>query len=289
MAGFGREWSCLARLGAVLLSALMLTPAPARAGASAWASTEQSQVRLISATSAVGTGMSLRLGLHVRIEPGWKIYWRSPGDAGFPPVLDWTGSENLAAAEIHWPAPRRFTLFGLETFGYTDEVVFPLTVRLARPAAGTTLRLALSYAICKDICIPLDTTLTLALAPGEALATPFAPLIERYLARVPATANSSALALVSAVVLGPPEAQVLEVGARSERPFRAPDLMVEGPAGFYFGAPKVELRAGGREALLRVSVSAGKTPRALAGQPLTLTLVDGERALERQMTPRAAE
>ncbi len=289
MGGCGREWNCLARLGAVLLSALALAPAPARAGASAWASTEQSQVRLISATSAVGARESLRLGLHIRLEPGWKVYWRSPGDAGFPPVLDWTGSENLAAAEIHWPAPRRYTLFGLDTFGYTDEVVFPLTVRLARPAAGITLRLALSYAICKDICIPHETALALALARGEATATAFAPLIERYLARVPAAANSSALALVSAVVLGPAGAQVLEVGARSERPFQAPDLMVEGPDGFYFAAPTVELRAGGREALLRVPVSAGKTPRALAGQPLTLTLVDGERALERQMTPRAAE
>jgi suppressor for copper-sensitivity B len=289
MAGFGREGRNVARLGAVLLAALALTPAPARAGASAWTTTEQSQVRLISATSAVGGAESLKLGLHVRLEPGWKIYWRSPGDAGFPPVLDWTGSENLAAAEIHWPAPRRFTLFGLETFGYTDEVVFPLTVRPAQPAAGTSLRLALSYAICKDICIPFETSLVLALSGGEATATPFAPLIERYLARVPATANSSALALVSAVVRGPADAQVLEVGARSERPFRAPDLMVEGAEGFYFAAPTVELRAGGLEALLLVPVSAGKTPRLLAGQPLTLTLVDGERALERQMTPSAAE
>jgi suppressor for copper-sensitivity B len=280
-------WTGFGTLAAVL--AWSLAPAPAAAQRTAWSNTEQSQVRLISAASAVGLGDTVELGLQVRLEPGWKIYWRTPGDAGFPPLFDWAGSENLAAAEVHWPAPKRFVLFGLETFGYTDEVVFPVTVRLIRPAAATTLRLALSYAICKDVCIPYETALALDLAPGEAISTAFEPLIDRYLARVPARVNSPALAIDRAVVSGPVEAQVLEVNARAEPPFRAPDLLVEGPQGYYFAAPEIELDAAGRQALLKVPVSNGKTPRALAGQSLILTIIDGTRGLELQMTPLAAD
>ena len=50
-------------------------------------SSDFSQVRLIAARSAVGDAAELRLGLHFRLEPGWKIYWRSPGDAGLPPKI----------------------------------------------------------------------------------------------------------------------------------------------------------------------------------------------------------
>ncbi|MGY8992728.1 MAG: protein-disulfide reductase DsbD domain-containing protein, partial [Rhodospirillales bacterium] len=75
-----------------------------------WSDTEFTQVRLISATDTVGESPALLFGLHFRMAPGWKIYWRSPGDAGFPPALNWTRSVNLTSARIAWPAPRRFPI-----------------------------------------------------------------------------------------------------------------------------------------------------------------------------------
>ena len=33
---------------------------------------------------------AIRLGLAFELRPGWKIYWRSPGDAGLPPTIDST-------------------------------------------------------------------------------------------------------------------------------------------------------------------------------------------------------
>ena len=44
-------------------------------------------------------------GLVVDLAPGWKTYWRKPGEAGIPPTLDWSGAENLAGGEVLWPAP----------------------------------------------------------------------------------------------------------------------------------------------------------------------------------------
>ena len=280
----GRALPALAMLGLLLLAAT-----PAAAAASAWASTDQSQVRLISATAAVGTQRTLKVGVHVRLEPGWKTYWRSPGEAGLPPLFDWTGSVNLARAEVHWPAPKRLMLFGLETLGYTDEVIFPVTVTLARPGEATSLRLDVGYAICKDVCIPYEAALALDLPVGAATETVLAKPIDRYLARVPARSNSAELSLERVAVSGPAGQQTLEVTARADRPFTDPDLLVEGPEGFYFTAPEVALGEDGRTARLRVPVLAGKAPVPLAGQPITITIVDGQRALEQDVVPESAD
>ena len=91
--------------------------AGARAAASDWADGDQARLRLISASDAVGSESAVTLGLQVQLKPTWKIYWRSPGDAGLPPEIDWSGSENFDSAEFRWPVPHRFTLFGLDTFG----------------------------------------------------------------------------------------------------------------------------------------------------------------------------
>src|SRR5579871_793774 len=101
---------------AVLALAL---PCAARAAdddaASAWARTPQGDLRLVSAVTAAGESGTVQLGLQFSLKPDWKIYWRSPGDAGLPPTIDWTGSANLDHTEVAWPAPHRFSYAGLET------------------------------------------------------------------------------------------------------------------------------------------------------------------------------
>src|SRR5579863_1851231 len=176
-------------LAAALALALLClgSAAHADAGASDWFVTDQGRVRLVAATPSVGEGATVSLGLEFRLAPHWKIYWRSPGDAGYPPRLDWTGSSNLADAQIQWPAPRRFSIQGLETLGYTDTVILPITARLARPGEPLALHAALSYLTCAEICVPWDTVLTLALPvhAGAAHSSVFAALIARAAAHVP--------------------------------------------------------------------------------------------------------
>ena len=105
-----------------------VTPFSAAANnASDWDSTEFTAVRIIAASDSVGNTDRIRLGLQFRMEPGWKIYWRSPGDAGSPPTLDLTNSRNVRDFSFYWPAPQRFLEAGnLETVGYLDGVVFPI-------------------------------------------------------------------------------------------------------------------------------------------------------------------
>src|SRR5690242_6486841 len=120
--------------------------------ASDWATTEQTKVRLISAATASG-GATVPLGLQFVLVPGWKTYWRSPGDAGFPVSVDWSGSSNLAAADLSWPVPHRFSLFGLDTFGYEDEVVLPIAAKPADTAKPLNLRASVKYLVCEQVCI----------------------------------------------------------------------------------------------------------------------------------------
>ncbi len=288
----GMFGTVLTRLRAVLTALIALgalfavLPADgARAAATAWSRTEHSAVRLISAVSGVGRAESLRLGLQFRMKPKWKIYWRSPGDAGYPPVSDWKGSGNVASATTSWPVPERYTIFGLNTFVYMNEVVLPVELRVREPGKPVHISAAVSYLVCDQICIPYQAQLTLELPAGTADPTRFTNLIYRHLARVPRQGPVQGLAIEQVRLTGEKTALVLEVLARSDLPFTAPDLFVEGPRQLQFGVPEVELSGSGETALFSVPVSvSGETGIPPEAPRLTLTLVDGGRAMEQAVT-----
>ena len=257
-------------------------------GASDWDRTETTEVRLISAQRALGPSGRATLGLQIRLAEHWKVYWRSPGDAGYPPSIDWRGSENLETAEMSWPAPARFIQFGdLVTNGYADEVVFPLAIKASDPDRPMRLRAVVDYAACAEICVPMTATLDLELPAGPAAPTVFAPLIARFQARVPGAAGSGGLAIESVEVAGTGADRILRVRARADPPFAAPLLFVEGGDAMAFGASEAEFVDGGARAILRVPAAEGRKREPLVGAPLTLTLVDGGRAVEQSLAATA--
>ncbi len=287
---------CLQGRGAALALAAAVTVlagpgagiAPAWATAGPWVDQEQARLRLVSAVDAAGSAEVLSLGLHFELQPGWKIYWRSPGDAGYPPSVDWSQSRNLAAAELQWPVPHRFSLFGLETFGYGEEVVLPVSARPERPGEPVSLRAHVSYLTCNEICIPREAMLSLDLAAGPGAAAPAADLIDSFRMRVPGLGPDPGMAIEDAVLTGPVDAPVLEVLASSQRPFSEPDVLIEAPPGFSFAAPEVRYSEGRTGAVLRVAAVA-TGGGVLDGKPLTLTLTDGGRGVERQVFARYAD
>ena len=272
----------------LLLACLPLAGGPARAAASGWDRHEHGAARLISATEGTGSSRQLDIGLELQLTPGWQTYWRTPGDAGVAPTIDWQGSENLAGAAIAWPAPQRLPpLGGLETIGYVNGVVLPITVQLPQPGQALHLHAEVDYASCKEVCIPYHASLDLVLPRGLALPGPEAPLIAAAEARVPGGAEAAGMSLTDATVSSDRAGAALAVqlaslGAR----FRNPDLFVEGAGNASFGAPSVTLTRNGRTAVLRVLVR-DATARQLAGQALHLTVVDGARAAEIVAAPLA--
>ena len=272
----------------LVLAALSTGGAIAAPGASPWVKTEQTELRLIAATKTVGAAETLRLGLHFKLKPGWKIYWRSPGDAGFPPIPDWSSSRNLKSAVMQWPAPERFSVLGLETLGYKKEVVFPITV--TREDATKPLRLSgvIRYLVCDEICIPYDADVALNVAQGPLQPSPFAHLISRFQSNVPGDGNRHGLTINAAETWKRGKTTMLRVRVTAAEPFRAPDLYPEGPQALTFAKPTVRLGPDGLSATLDLEVFGTqylKGPeKSLAGRTLTVTLVDGMRSAEARLT-----
>jgi suppressor for copper-sensitivity B len=268
----------------VLALAARASLAAAPQAASPWFVTDQGRVRLVAAQPFVGAQEDASLGLEFELKPGWKIYWRSPGDAGYPPKVDWAGSENLVRARLDWPAPRRFSVLGLETMGYEGDIVLPVEAKLAHGNAPASFHAALQYLTCSDICVPYETHLALDL-PAAGSGPGFGALIASYAARVPGDGRSEGLALERAV-LRPGDPATLELAVKTDRPLSAgADAFVENGGNASFGAPEPRA-AGPDETLLRLNVFGGPaSSAALVGKPLTVTLVDGARAMTGTVVP----
>jgi suppressor for copper-sensitivity B len=276
-------------VGAVL--GLAALTGPAGAAETPWQPAKGASARLVTAVDGTGTLREIPAGLHIRLDPHWKTYWRSPGDAGLPPALDWTGSDNLGTATLAYPAPHRFQLFGLETYGYETEVVFPLTLPVAQPGQPQHLALAATVLVCSDICIPASFHFALDLPAGPASPDPEAAnLIDRYANTVPGDGSAAGLAIgpVAATAAGPNGGLRIEATARE--PFEAPDLFVEGVPGDAFAAPRITTSEGGRRLVAEIDriQAAEDPPPALSGTPVVLTLVDGPRSVEAKATVGAA-
>lgn len=115
-----------------------------------------------------GTHMA---GIRIRLAPGWKTYWRVPGDGGIPPVFDLRGSRNLARFTPHMPRPTVYDEDGLRALGYKSEVVFALELEAAAPNAPIALEGALHIGVCEEICMPAEIRLKAVLtAPGQSSA-----------------------------------------------------------------------------------------------------------------------
>ena len=272
----------MAILALGLLTAVPGGLRPAEAATSPWVRNDHTELRLI-AEPVRQPGGELRLGLEFQIKPGWHIYWRSPGDAGLPPRIDWSGSENVTAPAVAWPLPQRYTIFGLTTFVYGDEVVLPMGSRVPDPSAPVLLRAKVSYLVCEKICIPYDATLALDLprpdATGGAAGDDAAQRIDAYLARVPGRVTAgdpdAALSVTRAALVSDRNGLWLEVLARSAQRLTTPEIMVEGPPALRFGVPQIERAADGLSALFRLpAVAVGQGGAVPRNPKLVVTLAD---------------
>jgi DsbC/DsbD-like thiol-disulfide interchange protein len=138
---------------AVLLASLMSLEARAE-DASPWQRDGHSAVRLLAGSRS---GAVLLGGIAFQLEPGWKTYWRSPGDSGVPPRFDFSKSENIEAVTILWPAPTKFDDgAGGHSVGYHNQIVLPLRIVAKNPDKPVTLRADINYAVCAKLCIPVE-------------------------------------------------------------------------------------------------------------------------------------
>ena len=267
----------------VLLVGSTFFVSTAPAATSTWFEHDHGAVRLIYGGATTINGETRDLGLQFRMKPGWKVYWRSPGDAGFPPQIDWSASENFANAIMSWPAPERFSVLGLETLGYKQEVVFPIKLSALEPSKALALEAQVRFLTCDDICVPYEITLALNLPAGTDLTTRHWDKIKQWQAKVPLLSREGPLSINQAEIGGSGKNRSIIVRVAGDAPLKSPDLFIEGPSGYSFDRPEVKILSTGTEALMRVGInSPEKQDLSLVGKAVTLTLVDGNRAVERR-------
>src|SRR3954454_24462424 len=128
--------------------------------ASAWQRDGHSAVRLLAGSRS---GAVLLGGVAFQLQPGWKTYWRTPGDSGVPPRFDFSKSENVEAVTVLWPAPLKFDDgAGGHSLGYHNTIVLPLRIVLKSADKPVTLRADISYSVCATLCIPVEASAELA-------------------------------------------------------------------------------------------------------------------------------
>ena len=124
---------------------------------------------------------NLFLGLNFQLKPGWKIYWKYPGKAGYPPKINWANSKNIESLEILWPKPKKFKILGMDSIGYSDEVVLPIKLILKNNNQELLANFHIDYLTCKKICIPFTDNLILKIPIGDGKRSKHEKIINKYI------------------------------------------------------------------------------------------------------------
>jgi DsbC/DsbD-like thiol-disulfide interchange protein len=214
--------------------------------------------------------------LHLSLAPGWKTYWRSPGDAGIPPSFDWTGSENLRAVTFHWPRPHVFELNGMKTVGYHEELVLPIEVAPVDPAQPVRLKGTVDLGVCSDICIPatlaFDATVGGKGAPD--------PVIAAALDDRPISAQTAGLSGIGCAV--DPIADGLRITASIQLPAAGGEetVVFESATAGIWVSESESSRQGGTLTAAAELVPPNGAPFALDRSGVTVTVISDSRAVE---------
>lgn len=96
--------------------------------------------------------------IRILLAPGWKTYWRAPGEGGVPTELRLTQADGVSAMAIHWPRPEVFFTNGLRSIGYRGDVVLPIEFTLTTDGVAQIAG-RLDLGVCQDVCMPISVDL----------------------------------------------------------------------------------------------------------------------------------
>jgi DsbC/DsbD-like thiol-disulfide interchange protein len=265
---------CAALISCTL--AALIAPAAQATDESSWNEDVRSAIRLIAGSNKTGD-TTLRAGIEVKLRPGWKTYWRYPGDSGVPPHFDFSGSENLKKADVLYPAPHLFTDETGQSLGYKDTVIFPIVISPQQAGKPIRLRVKVDYAVCEKLCVPVEGRAELTLRLGDSKHDAALTAAEGH---VPRQVTATQLGLTAKrVEAGTKPSVIVDLGAPSGKPV---ELFVEGPTPQWaLPNPKPVKSAPAGRAQFTFELD-GLPPGVDPKTPLdlTFTVVTGDRAVE---------
>ncbi|WP_232784109.1 protein-disulfide reductase DsbD [Moritella sp. Urea-trap-13] len=233
------------------------------------------QLRFMLTGQVDKTNNTVPAVLEVKLADDWKTYWRSPGDGGIAPSIDWQDSSNLVNSDWQWPVPKHFTLLGLDTYGYKDSVSFPIQLQLEDINKPLILAGKLTLSSCTTICVLTDYNIDMLVdaqnlqADAEAMF-----LYNKSIVQVPKKVDdNNAIEL-----LWDQEKSQLQAKVSGYDWAGTPTLLIDGDLDTSFKLASVEQVTDTITAVFDASSWLGEVE--LIDKPLNLTVIDTEQALE---------
>ena len=260
---------------ASLLLAFFL-PAQSYGAASEWVTSPGGAFRIVA--SHPNPDGIIPAILEVRLNPGWKTYWRDPGASGIPPQVTIDPSGGVSLRSIRFPVPKTFGEGPGRYTGYDAPVAFPLILSKTGNGGDVTIRASVFLGICEDICIPVQGDVTLALKSGEFDNPLDGARIEKALSALPEQPSENFRVVTSKFDASAGKLRI-EFVLPPDAAAGSADLFLAGPSGVFFGAPVIH-DAQGAERRADVPVKLSGKDKNVAGKPITLTLRAGRRSME---------
>ncbi|MHB2265394.1 protein-disulfide reductase DsbD domain-containing protein [Aliihoeflea sp. PC F10.4] len=147
---------------AAFAAAMVIAPS-AFAGTSAWYETTGGKLRLVTQSAPDVQGI-VRGVLEIRLDEGWKTYWKEPGETGVAPQVSLNEAQPGESVELHFPAPERFDDGVSQWAGYQGHVRLPVEFS-GLGDLSSPLTLDVFLGVCETICVPVQASLEVR--PGE--------------------------------------------------------------------------------------------------------------------------
>jgi suppressor for copper-sensitivity B len=269
----------------IILGFYFLAPAPARAEEPP----HYTQARIFSSVEGVDQLQTVPIGIEVKLAPGWKTYWRTPGEVGLAPVFDWAGSGNFKKASVQWPSPTRFVSFDIDNFGYENEVTFPVDVTPEETGKPLSVALKLDLLVCNKICVPQSHRLSLTVPAGAAKVSAAQDALAKAVLKIPVSGDDKNFSVRKLwLEEGDDKKIYLHVNAQATAAFgEGADMFVEHPSFISVGKPVFNYDPVTQQLHLQAPVRSAEPLETLQKNishgPVTLTFAGQTRSFERHI------
>ena len=230
------------KLSFLILCSIVFFPNIGKSLESQWKGIDEVQLRIISPLTNSGENEEMTLGIEYKLKDGWKTYWKSPGAGGFPQTIDYSSSVNVDNLKILWPSPIPFSILGMRSLGYEDNVVFPINIEIVDITESIYLNLNIHFLICKDVCIPVDVHLELFLPNNEKTNfTEHIFIIEKYISLSPLDEVENYNFNINKITMHTDnENHILEIEIKQNYPFKKPQIYIDNDLGLPVVEPEIE-------------------------------------------------
>lgn len=156
----------------------------------AFAQSKNVEVSIISQKDSVAPGQSFFIGLKQKMAPNWHTYWRNPGDVGDATRIEWQAPKGIEFGKIMWAAPQKLPYASFINYGYGDEVILPIEVKIPQGLSGPQNIIAnINWLECNDVCVPGEAKINFTINIGADKDSAQKDEIDNAIAKLPKPLN----------------------------------------------------------------------------------------------------